>query len=322
MPRFVNIHLFHPQLLQEYPNTQIIQFRESLVHTLVIDSFARCDELTSLALDRNSIESIPPRVFANCARLQTLDLHTNQISVLTEESFAGLHSLEILTLNHNRLNHVNANTFRDLTNLQFLDLSNNLISSIDSGSFNGLQNLQILFLNNLQLTNLVPGMFQPLQNLLMLHINDASINSIPPNIFSPLQNLRFLELVHNGITRLNSNSFGHLPNLENFIISHRVWTQGLNAIERNFFANFPRLVQFGGATGVSCDGRVRGIINVSLIDFGGETMFDGCFYFWEGISTTSTTTVPSTTPINNGATGIGTKFIYSMILIAIRVLLF
>lgn len=281
--------------------------------------FEQFVNLEELELIGNQLTTIEANSFTNYRNLKILRLHSNNISMLTNESFAGLQSLETLTLNHNRLTYVISDAFHDLVNLRFLELSNNIIPNFEEESFNGLQSLESLLINNVQLTNLIPGTFEHLPNLQVLQIIDGNISRIQPNTFAPLKNLRVLHLAGNLITRLNSNSFAMLPALENFFVSHRVWNHDLNEIERNFFANFPRLVQFGDHSGRSCNGNINSVVNMTLVDFTGPTVFDACFSNWDAAHWIPSTGDPNTTPSNNAATGIA-KFSFSMALIVIRVL--
>lgn len=251
-------------------------------------------QLEEFGLHGNLLTTIPDNSFANYRSLEALRLHSNRISVLTNESFAGLQNLDVLTLYDNRLIHLSPNTFHQLINLRTLHLSNNNLPQIDPGTFNGLQNLDTLFLNSVPLSNLIPGMFESLENLRTLEIIDSQIAEIPADIFTPLKNLLNLNLGFNRIIRLNSNSFGSLPLLNSFLLSNDR-DEGVNAIERNLFSNLPSLSRFGGS-GHVC---FNGVVDVSLVNFGGRTVFDNCFSNWEGVSsTTELTTTPSN---NNGA---------------------
>lgn len=283
--------------------------------------FEQFENLDEFELIGNQLTTIPANSFENYRNLKILRLHSNQISMLTEESFAGLHALETLTLNHNRLLHLPPNVFHELINLKFLELSDNFIPTIGIESFNGLQSLDTLFINNIQLSNPLPGMFEPLQNLQVLQIIDGSLVNIPPNIFSPMKNLRNLHLGGNRITRLNSNSFGYLPFLESFLISHSTLNEGLNEIERNFFSNFPRLVRFGGFIGRTCIDH-NDIVNMTLIDFEGETVFDRCFSNWDAITTPTTTDESNTTPDSSNAVASTAKLFFILILTAITTTIF
>lgn len=270
-------------------------------------------ELEDLGLHGNLLTTVPDNSFANYRNLEALRLHSNQISVLTNESFAGLQNLDTLSLHDNRLTHLSPNTFHQLINLRTLHLSNNNLPQIDPETFNGLQNLDSLFLNSVQLSKLVPGMFEPLENLRTLQIIDGQIAEIPPNIFTPLKNLLNLNLGNNWIVRLNSNSFGSLPLLNSFLLSN-YRNEGVNAIERDFFSNLPSLLRFGG-TGHVC---FNGVVDVSLVDFDGSTVFDNCFSNWDGV--TSTTTELTTTLSNNGAIVDTITFLRLVIFIGIKVL--
>lgn len=270
-------------------------------------------ELEELGLHGNLLTSVPDNSFANYQNLAALRLHSNQISVLTNGSFAGLQNLDTLTLYDNRLTHLSPNTFHQLINLRTLHLSNNNLPQIDPETFNGLQNLDSLFLNSVPLSKLVPGMFEPLENLRTLQIIDGQIAEIPPNIFTPLKNLLNLNLGNNWIVRLNSNSFGSLPLLNSFLLSN-YRSDGVNAIQRDLFSNLPGLVRFGG-TGHVC---FNGVVDVSLVDFDGSTVFDNCFSNWDGV--TSSTTELTTTPSSNGATVDTITFLRLVTLIGIRVM--
>lgn len=270
-------------------------------------------ELEEFGLHGNLLTTIPDNSFAHYQNLGALRLHSNQISLLTNASFAGLQNLDTLTLYDNRLTHLSPNTFHQLINLRTLHLSNNNLPQIDPETFNGLQNLDSLFLNSIQLSTLVPGMFEPLENLRTLQMIDGQIAEIPPNIFTPLKNLLNLNLGNNWIVRLNSNSFGSLPLLNSFLFSN-YRSEGVNAIERDFFSNLPSLVRFGGA-GHVC---FNGVVDVSVVDFDRSTVFDDCFSNWDGV--TPTTTELTTTKSNNGAIAHMITFLRLVIFIGIRVL--
>lgn len=273
-------------------NLWVISLERNRYTSFNFSFFEQFENLIWFDLNGNQLTTIPENSFKNYRNLEVLRLNSNHISTLTEQSFAGLHKLDSLTLNNNRLQHLSPNWFSELVNLRYLDLSYNNIPQIDPGTFNGLQSLETLLLNNMQLENLTSGMFEPLQSLRSLQIMEGRITNIPPNTFKEMKNLRELLLYGNMITRLNSNSFGFLPLLESFLISRSVLGQGINEIERNFFNNFPMLVRFGGFGNVCFDG----IVNITSIDFAGETQFDQCFLNWEGAGTTTTTTEMITTP--------------------------
>jgi Leucine-rich repeat (LRR) protein len=287
---------FYGNQLDEYPNATGL------------------DVLRQLTLSYNKFEVIVPAFFDQYGNMKELFLQLNEIRVIEEHSFDAMVLLETLSLAHNNLSFVPANlfekntrllglflegnrftvfdpdTFTSLTNLEILYISDNPIESVYPTTFSTLASLGYLAIYNCQIADFHADTFRNLTRLVQLEIYNNSVESFPPGLFSSLTNIgnadyTWFELSNNKITRLSSNSFARYEHLERIFMNNNQ----INAIERNFFDNFPSLRYLNAEGNLCIDKNFVGIESVE--DILGE--FEVCFQNWDDENETTTTTTES-----------------------------
>lgn len=80
------------------------------------------DDLRTLALSRNKLETVPAGLFHGHTKLQAISIDRNNLTGIRADTFDSLAALRTLRLNGNRLNTLPAGIFEDLTGMQTLNL--------------------------------------------------------------------------------------------------------------------------------------------------------------------------------------------------------
>lgn len=169
---------------------------------------AVCRGLTSLNLQDNELEELPPQI-GDLSELLELRVDKNRLKELPS-TLAQLRKLQRLYAQDNQLPHLPSN-LGNLVQLQELHLAKNRLGSLP-GSLGSLSNLRQLNLQSNQLTT-IPTSLGRLTKLVNLNLGNNHLSTLPES----LQRLTALQQMN-----LQSNQFTELP---------------------NFWANFPLLVQ-------------------------------------------------------------------------------
>ncbi|ESO95731.1 hypothetical protein LOTGIDRAFT_160278 [Lottia gigantea] len=128
---------------------QILNVSDNSLHEITFGHVVNFDNVVSLDLSRNLIDSIEASAFYFISdKLQALNISFNLLNTIPVDAFKNLESLRSLILRNNRLESLPTTIFHDLNNLETLDLSFNKLSFLSSNHFEVLSNLQTLYLNN------------------------------------------------------------------------------------------------------------------------------------------------------------------------------
>lgn len=111
---------------------QKLEVSGSSFNTLL--AFPYNPRLSSLFLDDNRIESIPPRVFSELSNLMYLDLAYNSLYELNKDSLHFSSQDVIAFLDHNAITYIDERTFSGQQPI-LLDVSYNALTGLDQGVF-------------------------------------------------------------------------------------------------------------------------------------------------------------------------------------------
>ncbi len=191
------------------------------------DAFAGLDNLISLDLSGNNLQTLPVNFPKN---LQRLDLHTNQpLGELPSKAFANLTKLRELFLYYTGLHQIDSDAFIGLSNLETLDLGLNVKlggTNIPGKALRCLVNLKTLILSKNKMTAIKTKdpLFSGLQSLNLLDLSDNDCSQIPSDIFTGLGNLSTLRLQGNRLganaSNLNAQLFASLANLSSLDLAN------------------------------------------------------------------------------------------------------
>lgn len=282
-----HIFVITKELVQQYPNLQLLDVGWSNVQRVHPNAFERCENLRTFSANGNINLNLPATgLFRNCTQLQQLSFTNCDMNSISTQLFEGLNQLQTLGLRGNRFTTLPANLFVHTPSLRHLTLGANPLQAIPENIFRNLFQLQFLDMDSANIQILNPNWFIDLTSLEVLYLWRNEISEIPNGIFQNMQNLQNLDIGSNRIWRLNS--FGHLAML------NTIWIGGnnLREIQPNFFSNFPVLNVFNAQGGNICVNSQVG--NVSLIDFEQQNVFDPCFQNWLNPIPPPTTEGPTT----------------------------
>lgn len=265
---FQNLNIFH------------LAFEGNHVEALSSEMFATLGGLFSLRLGENRIVELPGGCFSILNNLFDLELDHNAIRMIDDSAFEGLENLQVLRLDSNEISFLRPEPFNPLKNLAVLLLGSNRLTQIDMPFFKKFPLLRWLGLTSNPMGNfLKPEIFENFPNLISLSIANMSIEEIPPGTFVPLKNLTGIDLSFNQIRRLNSNSFGIHQHMDDL----RMVSNGIDEIERNFFANFPNVRFLFSTSNLCIDKNFFEIFNINTI----IPHFNECFNNWDNPRTTT-----------------------------------
>ena len=207
------------------------------ITTLRENDFSGLSSLEFLALDNNSLRSLPEGVFSELGSLKRLWLWDNFLEALPESVFQGLDSLQRLLLDGNGLHSLPEGVFRGLNNLDALWLQDNSLSSLPPGVFDGLNSLRILLLEGNDFIVLPEEAFRGLGKLETLWLAENALSSLPEDIFQGLSSLKELLLSGNSLTSLPEGIFSGLSDLR------WLWLHGnrLNVLPEGVFDRLAKL---------------------------------------------------------------------------------
>lgn len=221
--KIVNLQL---QIGEMFNPDALILFNVShneISHLNATSLFVKADDLLTIDLSYNRIDSLSRMVFNRFGKLQVLNLSFNDIEQLHENIFSDLHDLKILKINNNNLTTLR-NLFEKTHSLQHLDLSFNNIESTETTTFYQTKKLQSLKLNNNKIS-VVPDL-QHLAVLTILDLSNNAITSLDSSIFSKIPLLQELRLTNNKLREFNTLQFlEHIPNLSDLYVNQNRLTE-------------------------------------------------------------------------------------------------
>lgn len=270
------------QIFDRFQNLERLDLVGSGVHTLH-QPWRNCSRLALVRFENNAISTIPDGIFQACTNIDTLTLNQCRITQINPNAFIGLSQLRTLRVHQNSLvlATLHVNTFIPIGNLERLELDNLGLQRIQRETLQPLRNLNFLTLAANNITTIETGTFVGFSALQQLHINsNRHLSIIETQSFGVLDSLITLNLYSTNINRLNTKSFGILSALTTLSIRDI----GLQAVERNFFENFPNLR--------TLDAQFNACVNTIILqpslgptpDF--VTYFNECFTQWEVTETT------------------------------------
>ena len=176
------------------------------------------NNLSTLSLDCNLLNSLQLGVFDNLYKLETLNLSINLFKTLPKGLFDNLQNLIVLELFNNSIASLSANIFHNLHKLEFLELGDNFLTEIPL--FDNLISLRQLQLYCNDLTILKDGAFRKLYGLKELLLEGNQLAQIVVGTFSNLTSLIILSVAHNILRFLAFNLFDDLQNLVRLDLSY------------------------------------------------------------------------------------------------------
>jgi Leucine-rich repeat (LRR) protein len=244
--RNVTIYTMHRDLVNNFPNLQVLQLSGVRMITIPINSFVPCRGLQSIELGSNWINSILPGLFWDCQNLRELGLANSDLRILPDETFFGLRNLEVLRMWGIRW--INSRTFEHLENLRILQTgsvetihpnalrhlrqletlwmtsSNQSFTTVED-LIHGKENITILNFSGNRAGNINFRFFSQYSNLESLNLGENNLQEIPDYAFLNVNSMRNLRLAFNNISSLSNTTFAGLHNLETLDISHNIITE-------------------------------------------------------------------------------------------------
>jgi len=200
------------------------------------DGFSRVSFLRVLDLSSNNFQHIPANCFRPMSSLTTLTMYSNTIETVHIDAFITLHSLEYLDLSHNKVIHLDSGVFRYNKNLRTLDLTHNHIHVI-SGLFENLPNLYEVFISENNILDVPSDAFINSFDISTLRLQDNGIRRIEPRAFDSLKNVTELYFTRNFIEALDDDVFSAVISLTNLHLDYNQVSQ----ISLKAFSNLKHL---------------------------------------------------------------------------------
>lgn len=141
-------------------------------HLRTVPNLCNNNQLTSLALRRNKLQTIRREHFMNMRKLKCLYLGGNNIHSIESGSFENLESLTDLDLSNNGLDFIPSDWLKWQWNLRVLDVRGNRFKCLEQMSLNTAPSLSTLYLQNNPIT----------------HITGSIVSKFAPNAVIYLQN--------------------------------------------------------------------------------------------------------------------------------------
>ncbi|KAJ6648948.1 Leucine-rich repeat-containing protein 15, partial [Pseudolycoriella hygida] len=280
-------------LLVDAVNLEKIELSSNLISntSVIMDLLNGHLTLNSIRISRNQFTSFDFTFLSQFTRL--IDFEIGGGVSLTGINWSGLpSSLESIYLS-DVAEEIPSNAFNNLTNLKHLGFTGYGITTLHEDTFKLLVNLNSLSIQSTRLRELSSNMFVNLVNLTQLYLSYNNIAELPRGVFTSLVNLGLnlsssdLHLVLNGnrIRSLNANSFGYHPHLRNLWIRGN----GIFEIQRGIFSRFPSTMEVVDLSSNSCVDVLFWLQSDLHVDH----RLENCFNNWDGITTTTTTMMPS-----------------------------
>ena len=175
----------------------INRFQATEVSLSTLNRLGNCENLETLVLSSNNLQTIANDIFADCSNLLNLQLQSNVIASLSRFALRGLSKLRILNLNNNDIDVINADLFTETPELLDLGISNNNLETLNSRTLTPITNLEILRMANNRFTILNVNILETLTQLQTLLLNGNQFDNFQANFFRHLPNLRQLNLNDN-----------------------------------------------------------------------------------------------------------------------------
>lgn len=220
----------------------------------------------------NGVQNLGPDLFKNMDQLITLSLRYNKLNSLDLHSFQGLSNLQSLDLSSNQIVRLEPNIFGSLKNVTSLDLSDNILTYVTIGSLAGLNNLEILDLSSNKIDTIDLLAFANLHNLLELNMANNRFHNLPEELFRYLTKLKVLNLSENRLNgeEINVGLFKGLACLEELSLSGNKLKFIETDVLKSLFKDLVNLKYlYLGRTELSClpSSALKGLKSLVKLDF-------------------------------------------------------
>uniref|UniRef100_A0A915BFW7 Ig-like domain-containing protein n=1 Tax=Parascaris univalens TaxID=6257 RepID=A0A915BFW7_PARUN len=203
--------------------TTVLELQGNEIKEVSPTAFIGLDDLISLDLSENGIESFSRLVFAYTPRLQTLVLRKNRLSSvpLGIESLNELHRLD---LKGNEITNLTSIDILRLAKVDVVDLARNSIQELPRAILVNLADSKItrLDLSNNAIPVLRSRVFSSLHTLRNLRLSRSKVGSVEKGAFDGLVALRSLDLSRNRLTTIRALTFSPLISLQNLTLSRNM----------------------------------------------------------------------------------------------------
>ncbi|CAB3408274.1 unnamed protein product [Caenorhabditis bovis] len=182
----------------------------------------RLNNLETLSLSNNKLESLEAETFDNKKQLSYLDVSGNFITQIEDGAFEPLTSLETLVIgDHNFINNTVVDEIGKLKALKTLDLSRaDGIFEPPMKLFEEIPQIETLKLAGCSIASLEPGQFAILKKLRELDLRVNLIENMTAYAFDGLENVERLSLAGNYISNLEDDVFFGLSNLKDLDLGY------------------------------------------------------------------------------------------------------
>lgn len=208
--------------VQVLKNIRYLSFTDCDNNSIGRDVIQNLPNLETLALKRDSIGVIPPKVFYKIP-VKQLDFSENIIVSLENDVFVDLPNLERLFLFQNKINAWNPQCISNVPKLLVLDLANNELEEIPQNAFTAVTNLKWLSLMTNRIKNLHYTSFWQLKHLEILDLRNNHIQILPTELFLPLKRLRLLFLHNNQLVYIEENHLNNLIGIQFLTFDSNPW---------------------------------------------------------------------------------------------------
>ncbi|XP_037295019.1 chaoptin [Manduca sexta] len=168
---------------------------------------ALSENLVTLNLSKNSINTISTSAFKSLNELSVLDLSNNNISELNFDS-SDIKKLTLFYAGYNKITKIYKSVFSHLSSLIELDLSHNIIKVIDLNTFDSLGQLKKLLLNDNDLANTIDSYaFSKLAAVNRIDFTNTKIATYSNSTFSNMTLLTTFISSSGQLTKVEYNAF-------------------------------------------------------------------------------------------------------------------
>ncbi|KAI4296812.1 hypothetical protein L6164_036735 [Bauhinia variegata] len=180
--------------------TSITLFNNSINSTLPLD-ISLCRSLVHLDLSQNLLTGALPHTLSELPNLKDLDLTGNNFSGQIPDSFGRFQKLEVLSLVYNLLDGPIPASLGNITTLKMLNLSYNpFFPGRIPPELGNLTNLEVLWLTQCNLVGVIPDSLGNLKSLKDLDLALNNLYGSIPSSLTELTNVTQIELYNNSLS--------------------------------------------------------------------------------------------------------------------------
>ncbi|OQR71808.1 slit3 protein-like [Tropilaelaps mercedesae] len=211
-----------PSSLAPLENIESLDLSENNMESLTAELLCGLDRLRLVNLSKNAFSDVLSLGFSSNSHckpaIRNLEISHNKIGVLPDSGIASLVHLKELLLNHNQITRVESGSFLGLSQLERLDITHNMLVVLPAGLFQTTPRLSELYMRNNSLGAFLPGIFIGLEMLTILDLAHNQLTSLEwlgeSDSRVRLTQLKVLDLSNNRLTRLDARAFATLTGLQ------------------------------------------------------------------------------------------------------------